>query len=181
MVLTEAFAAGTPVVASDIAGYRDVVADGVDGLLFPRGDATQLAETLRDLANDPARVSRLAANAARSAERYAWPRVAEQVVTSYEDARAVPQPEGAAARAAIKVGVRPGGRQAARSRPPPAVAGARARRAPAVGASRAGSCSAAPPPRPPSARSWPSSTSGWGGSGTRWCARAPPGCCSGSR
>src|SRR3954447_14614774 len=30
MVLTEAFAAGTPVVASDIAGYRDVVADGVD-------------------------------------------------------------------------------------------------------------------------------------------------------
>ena len=31
MVLTEAFAAGTPVVASDIAGYRDVVRDGIDG------------------------------------------------------------------------------------------------------------------------------------------------------
>ncbi len=107
MVLTEAFAAGTPVLASDIAGYRDVVANGVDGLLFPRGDATKLAETLRDLANDPARVSLLAANAARSAERYTWPRVAEQVVTSYEDARAVPQPESAAERAAIKVGVRP--------------------------------------------------------------------------
>ena len=107
MVLTEAFAAGTPVVASDIAGYRDVVSDGVDGLLFPRGDATQLAEMLRDLANDPARVSRLAANAARGAERYAWPRVAEQVVQAYEDAREVPQPEGAVARAAIKVGVLP--------------------------------------------------------------------------
>ncbi len=40
MVLTESFAAGTPVVASDIAGYRDVVRDGVDGLLVPRGDAT---------------------------------------------------------------------------------------------------------------------------------------------
>ena len=37
MVLTEAFAAGTPVVASDIAGYRDVVRDGVDGVLVPRG------------------------------------------------------------------------------------------------------------------------------------------------
>ncbi len=36
MVLTEAFAAGTPVVASDIAGYRDVVRDGVDGVLVPR-------------------------------------------------------------------------------------------------------------------------------------------------
>ena len=50
MVLTEGFAAGTPVVASDIPGYRDVVRDGVDGLLVPRGDATALAETLRDLA-----------------------------------------------------------------------------------------------------------------------------------
>ena len=37
MVLTEAFAAGTPVVASDIAGYRDVVRDGVDGVLVPPG------------------------------------------------------------------------------------------------------------------------------------------------
>src|SRR4051794_11500000 len=54
MVLTEAFAAGTPVIASDIAGYRDVVTDGVDGLLVPRGDATALAESLRDLALDPA-------------------------------------------------------------------------------------------------------------------------------
>ena len=35
MVLTEAFAHGTPVVASDIAGYRDVVRDGVDGVLVP--------------------------------------------------------------------------------------------------------------------------------------------------
>ena len=39
MVLTEAFASGTPVVASDIAGYRDVVRDGRDGLLVPVGDA----------------------------------------------------------------------------------------------------------------------------------------------
>jgi phosphatidylinositol alpha-mannosyltransferase len=106
MVLTEAFAAGTPVVASDIAGYRDVVANGVDGVLFPRGDATQLAETLRDLALAPERVRRLAGNAAKSAERYTWPRIAEQLVTAYEDARAVPEPEGAVERAAIKVGVR---------------------------------------------------------------------------
>ena len=35
MVLTEAFASGTPVVASDIAGYRDVVRDRVDGILVP--------------------------------------------------------------------------------------------------------------------------------------------------
>src|SRR5215204_4077583 len=50
MVLTEGFAAGTAVVASDIPGYRDVIHDGVNGVLVPRGDATALAETLLELA-----------------------------------------------------------------------------------------------------------------------------------
>src|SRR5438046_4321403 len=78
MVLTEAFAAGTPVVASDIPGYRDVVRDGVDGVLVPRGDATALAEALHELAVDPARRARMAASAADRARRYAWPRGAGQ-------------------------------------------------------------------------------------------------------
>jgi phosphatidylinositol alpha-mannosyltransferase len=111
MVLTEAFAAGRPVVASDIAGYRDVVTDGGDGLLVPRGDATRLAETLRDLALDPGRTARLGVEAARSAERYAWPRVAEEVVEAYEDARAVPRPERAQERAAIRLGALPADRR----------------------------------------------------------------------
>jgi len=42
MVLTEAFAAGTPVVASDIPGYRDVVRHGVDGILVAPGDPQAL-------------------------------------------------------------------------------------------------------------------------------------------
>src|SRR3954452_16724986 len=95
MVLTEAFAAGTTVVASDIAGYRDVVTNGYDGLLVPRGDATRLAESLRDLALDPARVERLGAAASRTATRYAWTQVAAEVAGAYEDAREIPQPEGA--------------------------------------------------------------------------------------
>jgi len=86
MVLTEAFAAGTPVVASDIAGYGDVVRDGVDGVLFPRGDATALAETLRDLALDHDRRAAMARAAAEHAPRYAWPHVAEEVLGAYEDA-----------------------------------------------------------------------------------------------
>ena len=58
MVLTEAFAAGTPVVASDIAGYRDVARDGVDGVLVPAGDPVELGEALHALALDPARRAR---------------------------------------------------------------------------------------------------------------------------
>jgi len=107
MVLTEAFAAGTPVVASDIAGYRDVVRDGIDGVLVPRGDASRLAEVLRDLALDHRRRDALAGAAAVSAQRYAWPRVAAEVLGAYEDAIAMPAPEGARARAAAKIGLAP--------------------------------------------------------------------------
>ncbi len=53
MVLTEAFASSTPVVASDIAGYRDVVRDGVDGLLVPAAEPAELGEALQSLALDP--------------------------------------------------------------------------------------------------------------------------------
>jgi phosphatidylinositol alpha-mannosyltransferase len=107
MVLTEAFAAGTPVVASDIAGYRDVVRDGVDGVLVPRGDAQKLAETLRDLYDEPERRLRMARAATADVERFAWPRVADEVLDAYEDAIAIPQPQGAARRAAVRVGARP--------------------------------------------------------------------------
>lgn len=84
MVLTEAFAAATPVVASNIAGYADVVTDGVDGILVPPADPQRLAEDLQALAHDPGRLARMAAAARASAQRYAWPRVAERVEGAYE-------------------------------------------------------------------------------------------------
>ncbi|MBV9837471.1 MAG: glycosyltransferase family 4 protein, partial [Solirubrobacterales bacterium] len=107
MVLTEAFAAGTPVVASDIAGYRDVVRDGVDGLLVPPGDPQALAEALRDLWDEPQRRAGMALAAARDVERFAWPRVAGHVMDAYHDAVAVPRPQGALNTAAVRIGARP--------------------------------------------------------------------------
>jgi phosphatidylinositol alpha-mannosyltransferase len=86
MVLTEAFAAGTPVVASDIAGYRAVARDGVDGVLVPPGDPAALGEALHDLALDPARRERMSASARERAQRFAWPHVAEEVLEAYDDA-----------------------------------------------------------------------------------------------
>jgi phosphatidylinositol alpha-mannosyltransferase len=106
MVLTEAFAAGTPVIASDIAGYRDVVRDGVDGLLVPRADAQALAEALRDLYDEPERRRRMGEAAAIDVERFAWPRVAAEVMHAYEDAIATPEASTGAERVAVRVGVR---------------------------------------------------------------------------
>lgn len=89
MVLTEAFASSTPVVASNITGYRDVVRDGVDGVLVPPRDPVALAEALRELALNPRRRAQMAAAARERAERFAWPRVAAEVADAYADAIAI--------------------------------------------------------------------------------------------
>jgi phosphatidyl-myo-inositol alpha-mannosyltransferase len=86
MVLIEAMAAGTGVVASAIAGYSDVVTNGVDGILVPPADPQALAEELQLLAHEPERIKAMGEAGRRSAERYAWPRIAEEVTEVYERA-----------------------------------------------------------------------------------------------
>jgi phosphatidyl-myo-inositol alpha-mannosyltransferase len=84
MVLTRAFAAATPVVASDIEGYRRVVA-GDAGLLPPPGDAAALADAVVGmLADEPRRVARGAAARELAETRYAWPGIAARLADTYE-------------------------------------------------------------------------------------------------
>ena len=110
MILTEAFAAATPVIASDIPGYRDVVRDGLDGQLVPAGDALALAEALRRLALDPARRRSMAVAARKRAERFAWPHVAAEVLDCYEEALTIPSPATRMGRAAVRHGFAPADR-----------------------------------------------------------------------
>jgi phosphatidylinositol alpha-mannosyltransferase len=135
MVLTEAFAAGTPVIASAIAGYSDVVTDGVDGLLVPPADPQRLAEELQRVYHEPERLAAMGEAARRSAQRYAWPRVADQVTAVYERAIEVPRPAAAGERIAHWAGIRPadGAKKRPAQRlpsldPEPARAGKRGRR-----------------------------------------------------
>jgi phosphatidyl-myo-inositol alpha-mannosyltransferase len=107
MVLTEAFASGTPVVASDIAGYRAVVRDGRDGVLVPAGDAVALGDALLELAADPARREEMSEAALERAERFAWPNVAREVESVYAEALGAPEPDGRLARVAQRMGVVP--------------------------------------------------------------------------
>ncbi len=107
MVLTEAFAAATPVLASDIPGYREVLRHGHDGLLVPPGDALALAEALRTLALDPSLRTRMAASARERAERFAWPHVAEEVLDTYEQAVRVGAPATSLGRVAVRYGLAP--------------------------------------------------------------------------
>jgi phosphatidylinositol alpha-mannosyltransferase len=135
MVLTEAFAAGTPVIASEIAGYSDVVEDGVDGILVPPADPQRLAEELQRAYHEPERLRQMGEAARRSAQRYAWPRVADQVTAVYERAIAAPRPQTANERIAHWAGIRPADGKPKRPAqklpsldPPPVLAGGRGRR-----------------------------------------------------
>jgi len=107
MVITEGLAAGTPVLASDIPGYRDVLRDGIDGQLIPAGDPLALAEALRTLALEPERRARMALAARERAERFAWPHVAAEVLDCYEQALAVGEPATRLARVAVRHGLAP--------------------------------------------------------------------------
>ena len=86
IVLTEALAAGLPVVASDIPGYRAVLAEGAVGVLTPPGNATALENSLFSTLQNRELRRELAVSGALRAERYAWDRVVKQVVEAYEDA-----------------------------------------------------------------------------------------------
>jgi phosphatidyl-myo-inositol alpha-mannosyltransferase len=93
MVLTRAFACATPVVASDIEGYSEVVEPGT-GVLVPPGDADALATALVEvLANEPRRRALGAAARQVAEERYAWDKIVERVLEIYRALAGAPERE----------------------------------------------------------------------------------------
>jgi phosphatidyl-myo-inositol alpha-mannosyltransferase len=85
IVLLEAMAAGLPVVASSIPGYRTVMTDGVQGRMVPPGDSIALADALEALlANDRLRKA-MAAEGERTAAEYSWRVVGASVEQMYRD------------------------------------------------------------------------------------------------
>jgi phosphatidyl-myo-inositol alpha-mannosyltransferase len=84
MALTRAFACATPVVASDIPGYREVMTPDA-GVMFPAGDEPALVEAVAGLLEDEPRRRMLGEGARRLAlERYSWDEIAARLTTIYE-------------------------------------------------------------------------------------------------
>lgn len=84
IVLVEAMAAGVPVVASDIAGYREVVRDGVEGLLVRPNDPSALAGAISKVLTEPELASSLAAAGRTRAESFSWGTVLPQLEAVYD-------------------------------------------------------------------------------------------------
>ena len=84
IVLVEAMAAGAVVVASDLPAFRDVLAEGTAGRLFPTGDAEALAGVVVGLLADADARRTLRDAARRRVPRYDWSTVTEQVLEVYD-------------------------------------------------------------------------------------------------
>ena len=87
VVLLEAMAARTPIVASDLQGYRRVVRPGVDGLLVPPGDVEALGNALRSVLTDVSVRTRLADACADRAETFSMDSLAQRYLDIYAEAR----------------------------------------------------------------------------------------------
>ena len=83
IVLLEAMAAGRPVVATDIPGYRSVLRDGVQGRLVPPGEPRALAEAIESLLANPALRTAMAREATATVTAYDWPAVTARIRDLY--------------------------------------------------------------------------------------------------
>jgi len=92
IVLLEAMAAGLPLVASDIAGYRAAVTPGREGLLAPPGQPDALARAVEYLLNRPRLRRQMGQAGQHTARRYSWDSVAENVLAVYHRVAKTAQP-----------------------------------------------------------------------------------------
>jgi phosphatidylinositol alpha-mannosyltransferase len=83
VVLLEALASGTPIVCSDIHGYRSVVRRGEQGLLVPPRDVTALTDALGQLLSDADMRARMSASARERAVQFGWDNIAAKVEEYY--------------------------------------------------------------------------------------------------
>ena len=84
IVLVEAMSAGAPVLASDLDAFGRVLDGGRLGVLFPVGEAAELARQLRALLGDVERRAALSERAQVAVRRYDWSVVAAEVLAVYE-------------------------------------------------------------------------------------------------
>jgi len=82
-VIVEGMASGLPVVATDAGGPREIITDGLNGLLYPPGDVDALAAAMVRLRDSPGMRASMGAAAMLKAGDFHPDRVAEQVMAVY--------------------------------------------------------------------------------------------------
>jgi phosphatidylinositol alpha-mannosyltransferase len=88
MILLEGMAASTPIVASDLPGYRNVARHGAEALLVPPDDPVALAGAIRRVLEEPSTAATLVAGGEARAAEFSMDRLAERYLGLYEQATA---------------------------------------------------------------------------------------------
>jgi phosphatidylinositol alpha-mannosyltransferase len=83
IVLLEAMATGKPVVASNIAGYASVIADGVEGLMVPPKQEVPLAQAIARLMKNESLRLQMGMSGQSKASGYGWDIVSRRVMDYY--------------------------------------------------------------------------------------------------
>ena len=83
--ILEAFAAGLPVVTTDVGGIPELVRPGETGMLVGRGEDAEMAACAMRLLDDPDLSTKLIHNARKECSRYTWPVVRDQWLAVYEE------------------------------------------------------------------------------------------------
>ena len=84
ITLLESMACETPVVCSDILGFRDVVVDGREALMVPCGDRDALADALVRVLDDEGLAIQLGTTGRQNSLEYSWARVTSRVLDVYQ-------------------------------------------------------------------------------------------------
>jgi N-acetyl-alpha-D-glucosaminyl L-malate synthase BshA len=85
LVLLEAMRAGVPVVATNVGGITEIVANEQNGLLVEKEDANALAGAIIKVMEDEALRNRLISEGRKTAEKYSWSRMADEVDILYKE------------------------------------------------------------------------------------------------
>lgn len=86
IVNVEAMAAGAPIVATNVGGVPELIADGETGLLAPPDDVEALAAAIDRVLDDTALAARLAHNGRSAAQRFDWRSITDQYEAVYDQA-----------------------------------------------------------------------------------------------
>lgn len=86
LVYVEAMSVGTPVIATDVGGQTDVIRDGIDGFLVPRGDPRAVADRIAALGTDPELLARMKRAVPERAREFEPDIVAARFIGLYERA-----------------------------------------------------------------------------------------------
>ena len=85
LVILEAMASGTPVVASNIGGIPTAIKDGETGLLFEPGNEEDMKDNIKKLLENPELSETLSKNALETVKRnFAWESIAEKLLRVFE-------------------------------------------------------------------------------------------------